>query len=188
MQVKDAKKERRMALILAGICLFLHLVLAPNVRLGMGFANFALVYAGVMALSVGGKTAVLVGFASGLLFDLTSTTPVGLMALLLTVFSYVLGVEERNRFGDGFISSLTSFGVGALCVMLAYHMILMMVGEVSGFYELVMVRVLPSFALTFVGFLPFAYWEVNKTGKGHGISGGSSGAHRSSSHYDVSNL
>ena len=187
MQVKDANKKRRDTLVLAGVCLLLHLAIAPQVRLGSGCVNFALVFVGVMALSEGGKSAVVAGFLGGLLYDLTSTTPVGLMALLLTIFAYVLGIEERNRFGDGIVSSLTSFGVGSLCVLLAYNFSMFLLGETNSFADLVLLRTVPSFALTFLAFLPFAYLQSRGAGKPRGVGGGSSSAHRGS-HYDVSNL
>ena len=170
MQVKDANKKRRDTLVLAGVCLLLHLAIAPQVRLGSGCVNFALVFVGVMALS-----------------DLTSTTPVGLMALLLTIFAYVLGIEERNRFGDGIVSSLTSFGVGSLCVLLAYNFSMFLLGETNSFADLVLLRTVPSFALTFLAFLPFAYLQSRGAGKPRGVDGGSSSTHRGS-HYDVSIL
>ena len=188
MQVKDANKKRRRVLVLAGICLVLQLALAPNLGLGAGRANFALVFAGLLALSWGGRGAVVGGFFAGLVFDLTSTSPIGLMALLLTIMSYALGVEERNRFGDGLVASLTSFGLGCLFVTLAYHLMLLLLGDAESFSSVLLVRTLPSFALTFVGFLPFAYHEVRRAGKGGGIVGGPSSSRRGGQHYDVSNL
>lgn len=188
MQVKDSNKKRRDVFILAGVCILLQLVLAPYVVVGNGHPNFALVCAGVLALSIGGREAVIGGFAAGLLFDLTSSSPIGLMAMLITVFSYVLGIEERNRFGDGFVSTLSSFGVGSLCVLLAYHMTMLLLGDASNFSDVLMMSAVPSFALTFLGFLPFAYRQVHKAEKRHGITGGASSTHRGGQHYDVSNL
>ncbi len=186
MQVKDANKKRREVLVIGGLCLVLQLAMAPHICLGSGCANFALVYTGVVALSLGGRSAVIAGFAAGLMFDLTATTPVGLMALLLTLCGYALGIEERDRFGDGFVASLTSFGLGALAVLLSYHLAMILLGESSNMADILVARTLPSFALTFLCFLPFAYRQVHAAGKPHGI-GGASTSHRGS-HYDVSNL
>lgn len=188
MQVKDAGKTRRGTLALGMGCLLLQLAVAPHVTLGNGYANFGLVYAGVVALAIGGRKGVIAGFVGGLVFDLTSTTPIGLMAMILTVFGYVVGMEARNRFGDGLASALTTFGMGSLGVMLAYHLTMLLLGDASNLYDCLMLRAFPSFALTFLAFLPFAYWQVRATGKGRGRSKGSPGSHRGSSHYDVSNL
>ena len=187
MQINDAHKKRRSTLVLAGICLLLQLTVAPNACLGNGYANFALVYVGIVALSSGGKGAVIGGFVAGLLYDLTSTTPIGLMALLLTVCAYALGIEERNRFGDGWVSALTSFGVGSLSVLVAYHLAMLLLGDAQSFSDALLLRTLPSFALTFLGFLPFAYHYVRTSSKGRSLAGGGSTSRRGS-HYDVSNL
>lgn len=188
MQVKDTNKNRRNTAVLAGVCLVLQLAVAPHILLGNGCANFALVFAGILALSMGGRVGVLAGFGMGLLYDFTATTPIGLMSLLFTVFCYVLGSEKRNRFGDGLVSSLTTFSIGALCVLLSYHMAMLMLGQAEGFYDVLVLRTLPSFALTFIAFLPFAYLQVRSTSKVHGRSKGASSSHRGSQHYDVSNL
>ncbi|MBR3158241.1 MAG: rod shape-determining protein MreD [Atopobiaceae bacterium] len=186
MQVKDAHKKRRDVLVFAGVCLVLQLAVAPHICLGNGYANFAMVYTGVVALSIGGRSGVIAGFVSGLVFDLTATSPVGLMALLLTLCGYVLGIEERDRFGDGLVSSLTSFALGAMAVLVSYHLAMLLLGETSSMADVLVARTLPSFALTFLGFLPFAYLQVRASAKKHGI-GGASSSHRGS-HYDVSNL
>lgn len=188
MQVKDANKNRRSTVVLAIICVVLQLAISPHLLLGNGSASFALVFAGLLALSIGGKGAVLAGFGMGLLYDLTATTPIGLMALLFTVFCFALGSENRNRFGDGFVSSITTFSLGALGVLLTYHLVMLMLGQAEGLYDVLVLRTLPSFALTFLAFLPFAYFQVRATGKGHGRSAGASASHRGSQHYDVSNL
>ena len=100
MQVKDKRKSRRGVGVLALVCLVCHLALAPNIALGNGHANFALVFAEVVALSVGGPTGVLCGFLGGLVYDLSSTGPIGLMAFLLTAAAYPLGMEVHDRIGE----------------------------------------------------------------------------------------
>lgn len=188
MQVKDAGKDRRSTIVLAVICFLLQVMISPNVGMGYGRINFALVYAGVRALQGGGRGAVASGFVAGLLFDLLSTGPIGLMAGLLTLFSFGLGVEERNRFADGFVASLSAFGVGSLVVVLVYHLTMMLLGDASGIVDLLILRVLPTFALTFVAFLPFAYVQVRKTSGLHGRHVGGKGGGLREGHYDTRNL
>lgn len=115
-------------------------------------------YAACYALIVGGRYGVVVGFVAGLVYDLSTTGPIGLMTLLLTVMSYVLGAEERNRFADGLPQSLATFGIAALAVEFAYHFVMLMMGQASSFADVLLVRTLPSFALTFVVFIPFGYF------------------------------
>ena len=188
MRVKDSHKDRRGHILLAVSCFLLQVMLSPNVEMGNGHINFAVVYAGVYALMVGGRPSVVVGFITGLLFDLLSTSPVGLMAGILTVFSFALGKEERNRFSDGFVSSLSSCGLGSLLVVLVYQLAMILTGDAVSVIDLVMQRVLPTYAMTFVAFLPFAYIQVRTASgkRGRHAMGKSAGLREN--HYDVRGL
>lgn len=158
MQVNDANKNRVAALVVGLLCLFLQVGVAPNLGLGEGRMNLALVYAGCYALSVGGRKGVAAGFIAGLVYDLSTTGPIGLVAMLLTAMAYFLGAEERNRFADGLPQCLASFGISCLAVELAYHFVMLMMGQASSLGDAFVIRALPSFALTFVVFLPFGYY------------------------------
>lgn len=158
MQVTDENKNRVASLVMALLCLLLQVGVAPNLGLGEGRMNFALVYAACYALSIGGRRGVLAGFFAGLVYDLCTTGPVGLMAMLLTIMAYVLGIEERNRFADGLPQCLVTFGLGCLAVEVAYHFAMLMVGQASSLTDVLVIRALPSFALTFIVFLPFGYF------------------------------
>ena len=163
-------------------------MLSPNVGMGNGRVNFALVFAGVYALAYGGRPAVVAGFLAGMVFDLLSTGPFGLMAGLLCVLAFVLGSEERNRFSDGFVSSLSAFGVGAFVVGLIYHLAMILLGDASNMGDVLFQRVLPTFALTFVAFLPFAYLNVHRVSGPGGKHAAGKGAGLRESHYDLRNL
>ena len=102
MQVNDSNKTRKALLIAAALCFVLHLAIVPNIALFDGHINVCMIVALYIALSTGGKTGVIAGFVAGLFFDLTTTGPVGLMAFELTIASYFVGLEGRNRFADGF--------------------------------------------------------------------------------------
>ncbi len=159
MQVRDPKNTSRTAdIVLAVVCFLLQVAFAPNLSVGGGYANFAIIYAGICALTIGGRTGVIAGFISGLVFDLSSTGPIGLMAMLLTVMSYSLGLEERNRMSDGMTDVLSSFGLASLAVVLVYHIAMIFVGQASSIVDVVFVRTIPTFAMTFVAFIPFAYF------------------------------
>ena len=188
MQVNDTHKSRRGKIALAIGCVLLQVMLSPNVGMGNGRICFALIYAGVYALSIGGKSAVLAGFFAGLVFDLLSTGPIGLMAGLLTVMSFALGTEERNRFSDGFVASLSTFGVASLAVVSVYHLAMYMFGAADGFVDLLFLRILPTFALTYVAFLPFAYYQVRTTAAGRAKHVGGKAASLRETHYDTRNL
>ena len=76
MQVKDSVRSRRDFGLLAVICLVVQIALAPNIALGNGRANMALVFAGLASLMIGGRTGVVCGFVAGLIFDLSTTGPI----------------------------------------------------------------------------------------------------------------
>lgn len=187
MQIKDTNQSKRGHLVLAVVCMLLQVMLSPSIGMGNGRINFALVYAGVYALSVGGRPSVVVGFLAGLVFDLISAGPVGLMAGLLTVLSFGLGIEERNRFADGFVLPMSSFGVGSFLVILVFHMAMLLTGESASMADVLLQRTLPTFALTFVAFLPFAYVQVHGAAGPRGMHMGK-GAGLRERRYETKNL
>ena len=158
MQVSDRNRESRSIAVLALVCAVLQLVLAPNVGLGNGRANFALVFPACVALQTGGRRGVVAGFLAGLFFDLSTTGPIGLMAFCLSASSFALGVEERNRMAGDLASATAHFAAASLVVSLVYHLAMLLVGQADSLLDVLVFRTLPTAALTFVFFLPFAYY------------------------------
>lgn len=172
MQISDKNRDKRSVALLAVICAVLQLALAPNIGLGNGRANLALVFAATIALTVGGPTATVAGFAAGLFYDLSATGPVGLMALLLSVASYVLGMEGRNRLSGDLMAGIAPFVAADLAVNVLYGMGLMLTGDASGLVDAVFLRALPGALLSLVAFLPFAYFESRVRTSGPNLGGG----------------
>ncbi len=177
MQVNDSNRNRRSIALLALGCLVLQLALAPNFALGNGRINFALVFAAYMALTIGGRTGVACGFLAGLAFDLCTTGPVGLMSLLLTVASFAMGMEERNRLAEDPSGSVVLFLLAAAATTLAYHLAMFLVGQASSLFDVLFLRTLPTLLLSAVAFLPFAYVGSRSGGSPLSLGGGSRGLH-----------
>lgn len=173
MQVADKNRDARSAVLLAVICGVLQLALAPNLGLGNGRANFALILSACVALSKGGRTGVLWGFFAGLFFDLSTTGPIGLMAFCLTISSYLLGMEGRNRMAGDLAASMALFSAAALAVSFVYHLAMLLVGQASSLIDVIVFRTLPTTLLTIVFFLPFAYYfsRVRTSGPSLGRGG-----------------
>lgn len=171
MQVQDRNRTRRVTTALGIVCFVLQLALAPQLSLGNGHINFCLIYALCIALARGGSRGVVVGFCAGLVFDLSTTGPIGLMALLLTICSYVMGFEVRNRLAEDPESSYIQAAVACLAVSAAYSLTMLVMGETSGFLDALFLRALPTAVLTFVCFLPFAAFLSHKGRAGLGLSG-----------------
>lgn len=189
MQVKDSVRSRRDFGILAAICLFVQIALAPNIALGNGRANMALVFAGIASLMMGGRTGVICGFVAGFIFDLSTTGPIGLMAFLLTVGSFVTGIESRNRMADDFAGSMTAFARLCCAVTVLYHVAMLLVGDATSLVDVVFLRSVPTIILTMLGFTPFAYVISHETGSALSLGGKPSKSARShGSRYDIGNL
>ena len=90
MIVKDAGKNRRVAVVLGIVLLVLQLGVAPNIGLFGGRANLALVFVGATCLGGEASRAPILGFVAGLVYDLAGTGPIGLMALLLTLAGWLM--------------------------------------------------------------------------------------------------
>ena len=173
MQVADRGREARSTFVLAVVCLVLQLALAPNIALGAGHANFALIFSACVALQFGGTRGVVAGFVAGLLFDLSTTAPIGLMAFCLSVSSFALGLEQRNRMAGDLAATMTLFSGAALGVSLVYHLAMLLVGQASSIIDVIVFRTLPTTLLTIAFFVPFAYYysRVRVTSQGLGGPG-----------------
>ncbi|MEE8723626.1 MAG: rod shape-determining protein MreD [Atopobiaceae bacterium] len=172
MQVRDTNKDRRGIGTLAVVCAVLQLAIAPNIAIGNGRANIALVFAACVALSIGGRQGVLMGFLSGMFFDLSTTGPIGLMSLLLTVASFFMGIEERNRMSDDPLGSFTLFAGVSFVVTLLYHFAMLLVGQASSLFDVLVLRTLPTYLLTLLTFAIFEYFIVRRSGPIRGKHGG----------------
>ena len=189
MQIKDSNRDRRDFGILAIICLVLQVAVAPNIPLGNGRANMGLVFAGIVSLLVGGRLGVLCGFLAGFVFDLSTTGPIGLMSFLLTVASFVLGIEARNRMADDFVGSMRLFSWMTLAVSLMYHVAMLLVGDATSLIDVIFMRTIPTSILTIIAFAPFAYVISHETGNALSLGGKPSKSSRShGSRYDIGNL
>ncbi len=189
MQGKTSHKYHRDFVALALFCLIVQVAIAPNIGLGNGRINMALVFAGIVSLLVGGRMGVLYGFLAGLIFDLSTTGPIGLMAFLLTVSSFIVGGEVRNRIGDNFVGSMQLFFWMAASVTLFYHVAMFLVGDATSLMSVLLMRVVPTLVLTMLAFTPFAYLFSHSTGNSLTLGGKPSKSAKShGSKYDLGNL
>ena len=172
MQVSDRNREVRTTVALAIVCLVLQLALAPNLGIGNGRINFALVFAGCLALFPCAKHPVPVAFAAGILFDLSSTGPIGLMGFCLTLASFALGLVARGRGALDLSSSVPLFTATVLAVSIVYNLAMLLTGDSSSIVDSLFLRALPTTLLTVIAFLPFAYYlgRVRAAGSGFALS------------------
>lgn len=185
MQVADRGRDVRGTIVLAVVCAVAQLALAPNIALGNGHPNFALIFSACVALQVGGTRGVVAGCAAGLFFDLSATSPIGLMAFCLSVSSFALGLEQRNRMAGDLASTMGLFCGAALGVSLVYHLAMLLVGQASSIVDAIVFRALPTLLLTVVFFAPFAYYysRVRVSSQGLGGAGSLRGAGGRGTHF-----
>ena len=172
MQVADKNRDRRGTLILAIVCAVCQLALAPNIGIGNGRANFALIFTACVAFNVGGRRGVLAGFFAGLCFDLSTPGPVGLMAGCCAAAAYLMGQEGRNRMAGEFGATVAEFSVATLVGALINHFAMLVVGQSSSLLDVLVLRTLPTALLTIIAFLPFAWFYSRSTGGGPSLSMG----------------
>lgn len=177
MQVTDRNREVRTTVVLAVACLLLQLALAPNLGIGNGRINFALVYVGCVTLFPYAKYPTVAGFLAGLIFDLCTTGPIGLMAFCLTLAGFVLGLDAGERAAGDLTSSVVRFVAISAAVSLVYHLAMLLTGASSSIVDALFLRALPTVLLTSVAFLPFAWFLSRARTASSGLGLGRHGSH-----------
>ena len=180
MQVSDRNKNTRSIAVLAVICFILQIMLTPQVSFGGGVINFALIFSAAIALRYGGKTAVICGFIAGLIYDLTSPNPIGLMALLLVVSSYFMGQEVRDRISGNFGTSMGFVALQTFGVTFMYQLINSLIGSGGNFFEGLLFKSFPTMLFTILAALP-VFYVLSHSQRSHSSLSGTSlyrGSHR----------
>lgn len=152
MLVNDPTKTRRETIIVGVTLALLQLALVPNVGIGQGRANLALVFVAYACFGGTSQKAPFYGFFAGLFYDLATTGPIGLMALLLTLVGWGLSLSGRSRINDDFGGSVAYFVPVTLAVNFVYGVLLMATGQVSSIVEAFVFRALPGVLLDVVAF------------------------------------
>lgn len=175
MLVNDLTKSRREAIIVGVVLALLHLSLVPNLGIGNGRANLALVFVAYMCLGGNPAQAPIIGFGAGLFYDLTTSGPIGLMALLLTLVGWAISIAGQARISDDPVSATTFFAPVAGIVALIYAIVLMATGQVDSLLDAVIFRALPGFILDVICFALLAVILSRTASPRSGYSGLGSG-------------
>lgn len=155
MEVRDPHRQRRSLAIACAVAAVLQLALAPQISVFGGAINFMLVFALCMSLGNEIGSAVLIGFFSGLFYDMTSAAPVGLMSLLLTVGCFSLATVSRGIAGNMSAESIRLLAAAVLVVNVVNGAVLFFMGIEGGFVSAVFVHGLASAVLDIAVSLPF---------------------------------
>ena len=130
--MSNAAQGRRIVFVLAAVACVLQVALAPQISILGGRFNFMLAFSIAVALKGDASQAVIAGFFSGLFYDLTAAVPVGLMALLLTVSSFVLSFMGGAGTSGFSATSLRLSAAAAVAVCLVNGIALVILGSEGG--------------------------------------------------------
>lgn len=128
MQLRETGRPMRSIIVLSVVAALLQVGLAPQLSVMGGTLNFMLALCCALALTSDVSSAVYIGFCCGLFFDLTSSGPIGLMALIMTVAGFGLATASRGVMGGLTPESLRLAGIVILLVNLAYGLCLFLMG------------------------------------------------------------
>lgn len=156
MLSQNTKSVSTRALVITFIvAAVLELALAPQISLWGGAINFMVVAALALSVCVEPGTAGCIGFISGLFFDLTSSTPVGLMSLLLTLAAYLASSASQGITPGFNLESMRVTAVAVLAVNLTDGLALYLMGSESSLLYALGVHALVSTVLDVLVLVPF---------------------------------
>lgn len=121
----------------------LQTILSPNMAIDNISPNFFLIAMLVIAASTPRKSSTVIGFCVGLLFDLLGGSGVGCMALVMALASFAISYATETVKIESFSSWLIWLVLTALCVNLAYLVVLAIAGMEASFFASIVSRVLP---------------------------------------------
>ena len=128
MQLRESGRTNRPMWIMVAVAAVLQVALAPQISIAGGTVNFMVVLTVVLALSSDAGSAVMIGFFSGLFYDLTSAAPIGLMTLILTVAGFAVASGARGGLGSLSSDSIRFAAIAILAVNLVNGIALLIMG------------------------------------------------------------
>ena len=137
--------ERNNAVVVIGaiVAVLLQIVVAPNIALFSAQPNFLLAYVLVVAIVRPVDAGPVLPFALGLVYDLTGSGPVGGMAFLFVLVSFIASRAFSVLDNDTLFMPLTIFIVSALAAEMLYGVLLMALGLSASPLDAFLYRALP---------------------------------------------
>lgn len=134
----------RVALVVGAVlAVLLQVMLAPNIAVFAAMPNFVAVYALLVAIVRPTTSGPVLPFVLGLTFDLVSGGPVGAMAFLLVLVTFLASRAFMVLDNDTLFMPLVIFMVGMLVVETLYGALLMAFGFDAGALDVFIYRALP---------------------------------------------
>ena len=127
----------------AVVAVLLQVVVAPNIALFGAMPNFVVAYALLVAIVRPATAGPVMPFVLGLVFDLVSGGPVGAMAFLLVLMTFLAARAFAVLDNDTLFMPLVILVVSTLVVELFYAVFLMGTGFSAGPLDVFLYRALP---------------------------------------------
>ena len=128
MEFRNSRAKTNRVAIAVIVCLLLQAGLSTQVNIVGGTFDFMFALTCYMAAQGDPSKAVVAGFFSGLYFDLTGSTPVGLMALVLTITAFVLVHSTGFTSSNGSSSQIPATFAYCAAVHAVYGVVLFAMG------------------------------------------------------------
>jgi rod shape-determining protein MreD len=133
----------RLALFGVLACLA-QIVIAPNIRIVTAVPDLVLITVIIQAIRLPQTPATVFGFVLGLLFDLTSSGPFGLMTLILTLLALLVSSLNKGTFTEHWIVEMLLMALAALFGELLYGVISVLINPDLDFIGSLLAIVLPT--------------------------------------------
>lgn len=169
LELNNSGRTRSAFIATIVACAVLQVALAPQISLFGGRFNFMLVLTASLAISGDSRALVYIGFFSGLFYDLTTTSPVGFMALLLAVMGYAVALMSRGLSSGLGMQTVRVVVLAVIAVNLLYGLGLFFMGIESNVLISVGVHGLASSLLDLIACVPLLI--LGGQGGAHGRSG-----------------
>ncbi|NGM17391.1 rod shape-determining protein MreD [Xiamenia xianingshaonis] len=137
------EREDLIVAIGAVVAVILQLIVAPNVILFQAVPNFLLAYVLVVAIARPREAGSVLPFLLGLAYDLLGTGPVGGMALLFVIASYLAARAFTVLDNDTLFMPLTILVVATFLVEMLYGGLLILLGLPVSPLDALLYRALP---------------------------------------------
>ena len=126
------------------VALLAQIIIAPNIRVASTVPDLVLIVVIIQAIRFPQAPATIFGFSLGLLFDLISSGPFGLMALILTLLSLVVSSLNKGTFTEHWVVELLLMVVASLFGELLYGVVTALVNPDLNFINSLFYIVLPT--------------------------------------------
>ena len=137
-------RENKIIIVFSVVCVFLQLILAPNIAIGSAQPNFILVALLVSSIYRSQLFCVSYGFGMGLLCDLVGNSPVGSMSFILAVAGFILVYLRKFISSDVSSTVILVLTIAAFLCELIAGIFLILLGQGINFGETFLYDIIPS--------------------------------------------